>query len=200
MTSKDRVLSHSSSLVSIMTITPTMRDVADLEVQKKTWGRDGHGIAGANPNYAGRAGLIVAAVVLILAGGAFALITGGHPQSSIATRYVADVTKGDSQQSQLDQSLHNSPAKSLTIVHDFVQTLRKEDHRLSTQHWPANITSNLEFLIKDNQQEISDLKNYASASPSERVALVNREYEDAHLSEYMDSQIRYQLDASPTVT
>jgi hypothetical protein len=177
-----------------------MRSVDNLDAQKKHWGRDGHGIAGANPNYAGRVQILAAAGVLIIAGGAFALVTGSNTQSKTAARYVADVAKGDSQQSQLAQSLHNSPTKSLTIVSDFVRTLRKEDQRLSTQHWPGDITFNMEFLIRDNQQEISDLKNYSSASPSERVVLLNREYSAAHQSEYVDSQIRYALDATPTGT
>jgi hypothetical protein len=177
-----------------------MRDVDNIEVQKKRWGRDGHGIPGVIPNYAGRARVLGAAGVLILAGGAFALVTGGHTESATAARYVADVARGDSMQSQFDQSIHNSPARSLTIVHDLVQTLRKEDQRLSTQHWPGNIRLNMEFFIHENKQDISDLKNYASASSSKRVVLLNREYEDAHQSEYMDSVIRDQLDATSTVT
>jgi hypothetical protein len=137
---------------------------------------------------------------LILAGGAFALITGGHTQSKTATRYIADVAKGDSLESKLDQSLRDSPARSLTIVHDLIQTLRAEDRRLSTQHWPGDITSNMEFLIRDNQQQISDLNKYPSASSSERVVLLKKQYEDAYSSEYMDAQIRGALDATPTVT
>jgi hypothetical protein len=180
--------------------TRTMRKMGDLEVQKKVWGRDGHGIAGANPNYSGRVRVLAAAGVLILAGGAFALITGGHSQSQTATRYVTDVAKGDSLQSNIDQSLRDSPAKSLAIVHDLIQALRVEDQRLSTQHWPGDIKTNLEFLIHDNQPQISDLKKYASASSSKRIVLLKQQYEDAYQSEYVDAQIRGALDATPTVT
>jgi hypothetical protein len=175
-------------------------DVDDLEEQKTSWGREGRGIPGVNPSYAGRVRVLAAAGVLILAGGAFALVTGGHTQSKTAARYVADVAQGDAQQAQLASLLHNSPSKSVTIVSHFVQTLRKEDQRLSTQRWPADLADNMEFLIRDNQQEVSDLKNYSSASPSERVVLLSREYDDAHQSQYLDSQIRTALDATPTVT
>jgi hypothetical protein len=177
-----------------------MGEVDDLQVQKKLWGRDGHGIAGANPNYAGRVRVLAAAGVVILAGGAFALITGGHTQSQTAARYVADVARGDSLESKIDQSLRDSPAKSLSIVHGLVQTLRVEDQRLSTQHWPADIKFNIGFLIHDNQQQISVLNKYASASSSERVALLRQQYVDASSSEYLDAQIRGALDATPTVT
>jgi hypothetical protein len=177
-----------------------MSDVDNLEAQKRLWGRDGHGVAGANPNYAGRVRVLAAAGVLILAGGAFALITGDHAQSKTATQYVADVAKGDSLESKIDQSIRDSPAKSLTIVHDLIQTLRVEDRRLATQHWPGDIKFNLRILIHDNQQQISDLNKYPTASLSERVVLLKRQYEDAYSSEYMDAQIRGALDATPTVT
>jgi hypothetical protein len=170
--------------------------VDDLQAQKKFWGRDGRGIAGANPNYAGRAGLIAAAGILILAGGAFALITGGHTQSKTATRYVTDVAKDDSIQSQLDQSLHASPAKSLTIVHDLVQTLLKEDQRLSTQHWPASVRIEIESVVSANQRQVSVLKKYAVASPSERTVLLNQQSDDVNTAEYWDARIRTALGAS----
>ena len=177
-----------------------MRKMDDLDAQKTLWGRDGHGVAGANPNYAGRVRVLAAAGVLILAGGAFALITGGHTQSPTATRYISDVAKGDSLETKIDQSIRNRPANSLTIVHDLIQTLRVEDQRLSTQHWPGDIESNVEFLVHDNQQQISDLNKYSSASPSERVLLLKRQYHDAYSSEYMDAQIRGALNATPVVT
>lgn len=50
--------------------------MSDLEAQKRLWGRDGHGIPGANPNYAVRVGVIGAAVVLIVLIGAFVVLTG----------------------------------------------------------------------------------------------------------------------------
>jgi len=177
-----------------------MRDVDNLEARKKRWGRDGHGIPGVNPNYGGRVRVLGAVGVLILAGGAFALVTGGHTESATAARYVADVAKGDSLQSQFNQSIRNSPARSVTIVADLVQTLRNEDQRLSSQHWPGNIRTNMSLYIHENEEDISDLKNYPSASAPKRIALLNREYEDAHQSEYMDSVIRDQLDATSTVT
>jgi hypothetical protein len=177
-----------------------MGHVDDLQVQKRLWGRDGHGIPGANPNYSGRVRVLAAAGVLILAGGAFALITSGHSQSHTATRYVADVARGDSLESKIDQSLRESPAQSGTIVHDLIRTLRVEDQRLSTQHWPDNIEYNVEVLIHDNQQQISVLNKYSSASSSQRVALLRRAYEDAYNSEYLDTQIRGALDATPAVT
>jgi hypothetical protein len=174
--------------------------VDDLQAQKEAWGRDGHGIPGANPNYASRVRILAAAGVLILAGGAFALLTSGHSQSATATRYLADVSKGDSMQSQFDQSLRDSPGTSLTIVHDFVQTLQKEDQRLSTQHWPGDLKLNFEFLIHDNQQQIAELKRYPSASSPARAVILKRQFEDAYRSQYMDSQIRHALDVTSSVT
>jgi hypothetical protein len=177
-----------------------MWGVDDLNAQKEAWGRSGHGVAGANSNYSGRVRVLAAAGVLILAGGAFALVTGGHAQSATATRYVADVAKGDSLQSSLALSLRDSPTKSVTIVHNLIQTLRAEDRRLSTQHWPGDIEFNMKFLIHDNQQQISDLTKYRSASSSERVVLLRQQYADAYRSQYLDTQIRGALDATPTVT
>jgi hypothetical protein len=172
----------------------------DLDAQKKVWGRGGHGIAGANPNYAGRVRLLAAAGIVILAGGAFALISGGHTQSETATRYVADVAKADSLQSRLDQSLRDRPAMSVTIVHDLIQSLRVEDQRLSTQHWPGDITFNVAILIRDNQQQILDLSKYSSSSSSERVDVLKNQYQDAYRAQYLDAQIRGALNATPAVT
>jgi hypothetical protein len=174
--------------------------VSDLEVQKKLWGRDGHGIPGVNPNYAGHVGMIAAAGVLIVVGGAFVFLAGGHTQSKTATRYITDVAKDDSMQPQLDQSLYTSSAKSSTIVHDLVQTLLKEDRRLSTQHWPIRVKVDIETLVGINQEQIAVLNKYASASSSERAVLLNQLYNDAHVAAFYDSQIRALLDANPVGT
>jgi hypothetical protein len=175
--------------------TRTMWDVDDLRVQKRLWGRDGHGVPGANPNYAGRVGLIAAAVVLVLAGGAFALLTGGPAHSKTATRYITDVAKDVSIQPELDSSLHDRPAESLTIVHNLVQTLLTEDRRLSTQHWPTFVNSQIRSLVAANQQQITILNKYAAASSSERVVLLKRQNNNAYTAQYWDARIRTALGA-----
>jgi hypothetical protein len=177
-----------------------MRDMDSLEAQKRLWGHDGHGIPGANPNYASRVRILAAAGVLIVVAGAFAFLAGGHTLSKTAARYIADVKKGDTMQSQFEQSLHNSPAKSLTIVHDLAQTLRNEDRRLLAQHWPGEVKYSMELLVSSNQDQISDLNKYALASPARRIQLLNQQSEDANQATYADSTIRSELDANPVVT
>jgi hypothetical protein len=174
-----------------------MLDVDDLEAQKKLWGRDGHGIPGANPNYAGRVGIVAAAGVLIVGAGAFALLTGGHTQTKTATRYIADVAKDELMQSRLEVSLHERPAKSVTIVHELVQTLLKEDRRLSTQKWPIRVEFDVQSLVTYNQQQISVLNKYAPASSSARSALLKQQTNDAYQADFYDTQIRALLDANP---
>ena len=165
-----------------------------LEVQKKHWGREGHGIPGANPNYAGRISMLVAAGVLIVAGGAFVLFARGDAPDKTATQYIADVSKYDSMQPQLDQALRTSPAKSPTIVHDLVRTLLKEDQRLSSQHWPARLKGDIGTLVTLNQKQISVMNKYLSASSSERAVLLKRENSDAYFAAGDGSQIRAALD------
>jgi hypothetical protein len=171
--------------------------VSDLEEQKRNWGREGHGIPGANPNYAGRVRILAVAGVLILGGGVFVFLTGGHTQTKTAARYIADVKKDDSVQPQLDVSLHHHPAKSEAIVHDLIETLQREDRRLSSQHWPTHLEGDIQALVSYNQQQVAVLEKYASASPSERPALLKQQNNDAYQSEFYDSQIRSAIDANP---
>ena len=153
---------------------------------------------GHNPNYAARVRLIGAAVALIVLSGAFVLLTGAHTPDKIATQYNIDVAKDDSLQPQLDQALHTSPAESSTIVHYLVQTLLKEDRRLSAGHWPTHVAFAIETLVTINQQQISVLNKYAAASLSERAILLQQQSNDALSAAYYDSQIRVMLGASPT--
>ena len=169
--------------------------MSDLEAQKRLWGRDGLGIAGANPNYAARVG-ISAVVVLIVLGGAFVLLTGTHTPTKAATQYVTDVANGDALQLQLDQAHSTSSARSSIIVHSLVQTLLKEDRRLSIEHWPARVEGDVETLVTINQQ-ISVLNKYAPASSSARSALLKQQTNDAYQADFYDTQIRALLDANP---
>jgi hypothetical protein len=171
--------------------------VSDLEDQKKNWGREGHGIPGANPNYAGRVRILAAAGVLILIGGTFVFLTGGHTQTKTATRYLADVAKGDAEQPQLDSSLHGRPTASRTIVHQLVQALRQEDRRLSSQHWPLRVDGDIQSLVTYNERQISMLDKYVAAPPGERAILLKQENNNAYQSEFYDEQIRAALDANP---
>ena len=172
----------------------------DLTAQKELWGRDGHGIPGANPNYANRVRMLGAAGLLIVIAGTFVFLAGGHTLSKTAGRYIADVSKGDTMQSQLEQSLHDSPAKSLNIVHNLAHALAQEDKRLLSQHWPGEVKYSMELLVSSNQDQISALNKYASASPTQRVQLLNQQSEDANQATYADSTIRSELDANPVVT
>jgi hypothetical protein len=177
-----------------------MGNVDSLEAQKQLWGHEGHGIPGANPNYSSRVRFLAAAGVLIVVAGTFAFLAGSHTLSATAARYIADVKKGDTMQSQFEQSLHNSPAKSLTIVRDLAQTLRKEDRRLLAQRWPGEVKYSMELLVSSNQDQISVLGKYALASPTGRAQLLNQQSEDANQATYADSTIRSELDANPVVT
>src|SRR5664280_1119683 len=167
--------------------------MSDLEEQKRMWGRDGHGIPGANPNFAGRMGIIGAAVVLIALITSFVFLTGGNTPTKVATQYLADTAKDDSLQLQLDQSLYISPASSSTIVHKLVRTLRTEDRRLSSEHWPKSVEGNVKTLVTINQQQISDLNKYVSASKSERVILLTQQNNDASNAADCGSLIRVTL-------
>jgi len=96
-----------------------------ISKQEEALGRDGLGIAGANPNYAARVG-ISAVVVLIVLGGAFVLLTGTHtrprpPLSTSPTWRMA--THCSSNSTKLTHQLRSSSI----IVHSLVQTLLKED-------------------------------------------------------------------------
>jgi hypothetical protein len=173
-----------------------MRVVDDLAVQKRLWGHDGHGLPGANPNYAGRIGMLAAAVVLLIAGGAFVLLTNGHTQNKTATQYMTDVATDESMQSQLNQSLLANPAKSATIVHDLVQTLLKEDQRLTTQHWPQRVEIDIKTLVASNRQQISVLNEYTSASSLERTVLLKQQNNDAYSASFDNFEIRGALDAN----
>lgn len=172
----------------------------NLTAQKRLWGRDGHGIPGANPNYANRVRVLGAAGLLIVGAGAFVFLAGGHTLSKTATRYIADVTKGDTLQSHFKQSLHDSPTNSVVIVHTLVQALRKEDRQLLAQHWPGEVKYSMAFLVSSNQDQISVLEKYSSASPAKRIILLNQQSEDANHSAYADSNIRAELDANPVIT
>jgi hypothetical protein len=169
--------------------------LSDLEAQKRLWGRDGLGIAGANPNYAARVG-ISAVVVLIVLGGAFVLLTGTHTPTKAATQYVTDVANGDALQLQLDQAHSTSSARSSIIVHSLVQTLLKEDRRLSIEHWPARVEGDVETLVTINQQ-ISVLNKNTLASSPERAILLTPQNNDASRAADCDSLIRVTLGLRP---
>jgi hypothetical protein len=171
--------------------------VSDFKGQKLSWGRDAHGIPGANPNYSGRVGMIAAAVILIVGIGTFVLLTRGPAPNKAAAQYTADTANDDSMQPQLDQALHVSPATSSTTVHDFVHALVKEDRLLSTQVWPIRAKEDIGKLVTTNQQLISVLNKYPSASSSERVILLKRESNDASSGAYYGRQIRFALGAGP---
>jgi hypothetical protein len=174
--------------------------MGDLAAQKKLWGHDGRGIVGATSNYASRVGIIVAAGILIVVSGAFALLTGDNSQSTAATQYITDVTKDELMQSQLDLSLRDRPAASLTIVDELVHTLQKEDRRLLTQHWPTRVRTDIDALVTANQHQISVLNKYGPASLSQRTILLTQENNDAYNADFYDTQIRAALDAHPVVT
>jgi hypothetical protein len=170
--------------------------VSNLDAQTKFWGRDGHGIPGVNPNYAGRVGLIAAAAVFVLAGGAFAILSGGPARSKAATRYTADVAKDISIQPQFDQSLHTSATTSSHLVHELIDTLVIEDRRLSTQHWPVSVAIEIKSVVSANQRQISVLQKYEPSSPSERATLLKQQNDAAYTAEFWDARIRTALGAA----
>jgi hypothetical protein len=158
-----------------------MGDMSDLEVQKRLWGRDGHGIPGANPNYAGRVGILAVVVVVILSV-TFVILSDHSPEMPnmrYFNQYVSDVAPGDVQQTQFPQALVNSPAAASTIVHDLVRTLRSEDRSLVAGQWPVGVRRDIKRFVAINQQQISVLNMYPSASKSERSSLITKQVDDA---------------------
>jgi hypothetical protein len=172
--------------------------MSDLEVQKRLWGRKGHGIPGANPNYAGRVGILGVVVVVILSV-AFVILSDHSPEMPNAryfNQYVSDVAQGDAQQTQLPQALVNSPAATSTIVHDLVRTLRTEDRNILTGQWPVGVRRDLKRFVAINQQQISVLKKYPSASTSERSNLLSKQIDDVIHALTYDVAIHETLNAA----
>jgi len=169
--------------------------MSDLEVQKRLWGRDGHGIPGANPNYAGRVGIGAVVIAIIISVG-FVTVT-DHTPKLPDTRYVNqynnDVAEGDLLQTRLPLSLQNHPASSTTIVHTLVRTLLTEDRSLMTGHWPIDVQRDIAKFVTINKQEISVLNNYPSASASERTNLLWKQISVAGHALTFDTAIHISL-------
>jgi hypothetical protein len=177
-----------------------MGDMSDLEVQKRLWGRDGHGIPGANPHFAGRAGIIGSVVVTVVLFVGFVTLTDHTPKVPgwrDYDQFSNDVAKGDLLQTQLPQSLQNSPAASSTIVLDLVRTLHSEDRRLLTKHWPIRVERDMERFVTLNEQQIAVLNMYSSASASERNSFLTKQVTVAGRALSYDAAIHDSLDPRP---
>jgi len=179
-----------------------MGDMSDLEVQKRLWGRDGHGIPGANPNYAGRVGILAVVIVVILSV-VFVILSDHSPEEPnmrYFNQYVSDVAPGDIQQTQFPQALVNSPAASSTIAHDLVRTLRGEDRSLLSGHWPLGVRRDIKRFVSINQQQISVLNKYPSASTAERTNLLTEQIADVIHALTYDVAIHETLNADESGT
>ena len=173
-----------------------MGDMSDLEVQKRLWGRDGHGIPGANPNYAGRAG-IGALIIAIILSVAFVTVTDHTPliPDMYFDTYNAYVVNGNGLQSGLRQVFHNSPGGGLsTVEHELAGALLIEDRNLLSQQWPVGVERDVERFVTINQQEISVLNMYPSASASERNSLLAVQVAEVSLADFYNAAIQIKLD------
>jgi len=170
--------------------------MSDLEVQKRLWGRDGHGIPGANPNYAGRAG-IGALIIAIILSVAFVTVTDHTPKipDMYFDTYNAYVVNGNALQSGLRQVFHNRPGGGLsTVEHELAGALLIEDRNLLSQQWPIGVERDVERFVTINQQEISVLNMYPSASASERKSLLAVQIAEVSLEDSYNATIRIKLD------
>jgi hypothetical protein len=170
--------------------------MSDLEVQKRLWGRSGHGIPGANPNYAGRAG-IGALVIAIILSVAFVTVT-DHTPKMPATQYYeaynAYVVNGNALQSGLRQVFHNSPGAGLaSFEHELAGALLIEDRNLLSQQWPTGVERDVERFVAINQEQISVLNRYPSASASKRLSLLAKQIADVSRADSYNATIRIEL-------
>jgi hypothetical protein len=170
--------------------------VSDLEVQRRLWGRNGHGIPGANPHYAGRAG-IAAAIIAIIFVVAFVTLTSHSPKLSDMRSYdqfASDVASGNTLQTQLPQALKDHPKESSSIVHRLAGTLIEEDTLLEAGPWPLRVQGDIANFVRLNRQQISDLRLYLTSPASKRHSLLATQVSVAGHAVTFDAIIKDALD------
>lgn len=177
-------------------MTRTIGGMSDLEVQKRLWGRDGHGIPGANPHYAGRAGIAVLVLALLFAV-AFVTLTDHSakvPDGSYYDGYVSVVVNGDVLQTGLAHELQASTKKqSSSVVGQLVVTLLGEDRLLLSEQWPLRVQGDIARFVRINRQQISVLQEYLSSSSSQRSTLLRKQGALARHALAYDAKIKLAL-------
>lgn len=183
-------------LETSLLVARTMGNMSDLEVQKRLWGRDGHGIPGANPNYAGRAGIgaLVIVIILIVAFVSVTDHTPKMPDPVYFDQYNSDVVNGNALQSGFRQVVQSGPAASSTpFVHELAGALVIEDQSLLAQQWPTGVQRDVLRLVTTNQHQISVLNAYPTASASERTSLLTKQITDMSRADSYNAAIRVAL-------
>lgn len=133
------------------------------------------------------------AVTLAVIEVSFVLLTQRPARTAYAHQCLNDVATLDALTPQFVQSFNGGAGPSARAVRTVVVAVKNADRRLSSQHWPRGLQSDIDALVSSNRAGVHTFISYTSATAVERNAILGSYTTSVARATYFGSLIRSTL-------